>query len=261
MINAETGKSFLNDWDFAKLVENPGEATASDRSGTWPYMSATLLMFPLKPNHLFDDLESFLHVLQMLGMRFHLHSHSSTKMVTSGGRSSKVYNAVANAKNTRFATVLRSLCFLAHKWGQNFVGGQEKYLYLSLGEPPVLFSGPSRPSGALPTLVSEWHKLFSQHYGTLERMTWEALWGELHREVPVSQSVRDSVAKCTLSKMTHEDLDGPWRAVLGDEAFLDSSEPKTEDQLETLPLPDGTPFMKVSTGSKKRSVISMSSSG
>lgn len=176
-------------------------------------MSAPLLMFPLKPTHLFDDLESFLHVLEIFGMRFHLHSDSSKVIVMSEGGGLEVYDAAAN---TKFASILRHHYYSAHEQGGHFISGDEKYNRLSRGVPPVQFNSPFRPPGALPTLLSKWYKMFSQHYGTLEETEWRFPWGVLYGQVPVSQNVRDSVAKCTLFKMTHEGLDVPWRAVLDD---------------------------------------------
>ena len=41
--------------------------------GTWRFLSAALLKYPLKPNELSDDIESFYHLLLLYSLRFHRH--------------------------------------------------------------------------------------------------------------------------------------------------------------------------------------------
>ncbi|KAJ3491197.1 hypothetical protein NLI96_g877 [Meripilus lineatus] len=69
----DNGEGILNDWDMCKHVEEEKDATSpAFRSGTWPFMSALLLQFPRKPHQLSDDLESFVHVINWLIVRFHI---------------------------------------------------------------------------------------------------------------------------------------------------------------------------------------------
>jgi len=64
--------AFLNDWDLSKPLTliNSG-MTQHRRSGTWRFMSAAILAFPRKPHELSDDLESSVHVLVIMLIRFH----------------------------------------------------------------------------------------------------------------------------------------------------------------------------------------------
>ncbi|THH30018.1 hypothetical protein EUX98_g4181 [Antrodiella citrinella] len=65
----------LIDWDLCKYKEELSRGkTQKTRSGTWRYLSATLLNFPKKPYELADDIESFLHLLCIFALRFHHHN-------------------------------------------------------------------------------------------------------------------------------------------------------------------------------------------
>ena len=44
-------------------------------------MSALSLRYPYKPNTLADDLESFIHVVTYLGLRFHRHSNTDPRTI------------------------------------------------------------------------------------------------------------------------------------------------------------------------------------
>ncbi|KAJ3491199.1 hypothetical protein NLI96_g875 [Meripilus lineatus] len=69
----DNDEGILNDWDMCKHVDEEKDATSpAFRSGTWPFMSALLLQFPRKPHQLSDDLESFVHVINWLIIRFHI---------------------------------------------------------------------------------------------------------------------------------------------------------------------------------------------
>ncbi|EKM50077.1 uncharacterized protein PHACADRAFT_188437 [Phanerochaete carnosa HHB-10118-sp] len=227
VINVVTGKGLLIDWGYAKVVNGSTDSTTLDRSGTWIYMSGPLLMCPLKPNHLFDDLESFVHVLEVFGMRFHLHSASSTSVFRSeDGEECKIFDAAANSENSDFTYTVQSHYYLVRKQDGYFVGGP------------------------LPTLISDWYWMLSQHYRTLDECSWKAVWGGWKIELPVSQDKQNSVNSCMLFQLTHEDLDSPWRAVLSNKALLNSAKPKTGDQFEHLPSVDGFVFVVAATGSK-----------
>ncbi len=87
------GNGFLNDWDLCKLESVGQPATQYGRSvselfdyfishclstsqGTWASMSGPLSQFPTKQNSLSDDLESFIHVVTWLALRFHKHDRT-----------------------------------------------------------------------------------------------------------------------------------------------------------------------------------------
>ncbi|KAJ3485949.1 hypothetical protein NLI96_g4578 [Meripilus lineatus] len=61
----ENGRGILNDWDMCKYKEDVG---------TWRFMSALLLCCPEKPNEVSDDVESFVHVINWLTLRYQIDS-------------------------------------------------------------------------------------------------------------------------------------------------------------------------------------------
>ncbi|KAI1786064.1 hypothetical protein LXA43DRAFT_898667 [Ganoderma leucocontextum] len=64
--------SMLCDWDLSKYGEDLGtEPTQPDRTGTWQFKSAMSLLFPWKAYELADDVESFIHVLNYLVLKYH----------------------------------------------------------------------------------------------------------------------------------------------------------------------------------------------
>uniref|UniRef100_A0A0W0G4E4 Protein kinase domain-containing protein n=1 Tax=Moniliophthora roreri TaxID=221103 RepID=A0A0W0G4E4_MONRR len=61
---SEDGKSgFLIDWDFSKPVVDRETPRQHERTGTWQFMSAKLLLGKATRHKRADDLESFFHVL------------------------------------------------------------------------------------------------------------------------------------------------------------------------------------------------------
>ncbi|EED81521.1 predicted protein [Postia placenta Mad-698-R] len=68
-----TKRGILIDWDLCKFdAELKQGAKQSNRSGTWQFMSALLLLRPgVKQHTVADDLESFMHVLNWLILRYH----------------------------------------------------------------------------------------------------------------------------------------------------------------------------------------------
>ncbi|KAG9317721.1 hypothetical protein JVU11DRAFT_1937 [Chiua virens] len=69
IILTDDGRGLLIDWELAKLVSDIG-SRRPDRTGTWQFMSAKLLEDPTKLHELSDDLESFLHVLAWITLRY-----------------------------------------------------------------------------------------------------------------------------------------------------------------------------------------------
>ncbi|KAF8548211.1 hypothetical protein OG21DRAFT_789751, partial [Imleria badia] len=69
IILTDEGRGLLIDWELAKLMDEVG-SRRPDRTGTWQFMSANLLQYPGKMHTLKDDLESFLHVLAWMMLRY-----------------------------------------------------------------------------------------------------------------------------------------------------------------------------------------------
>ncbi|KAH9928470.1 uncharacterized protein BXZ73DRAFT_78291 [Epithele typhae] len=66
-----TPSGVLCDWELCKRKDEMGKVQRiPDRTGTWQFRSATLLNCPWMPYRLSDDIESFVHVLNYLVMRF-----------------------------------------------------------------------------------------------------------------------------------------------------------------------------------------------
>ncbi|KAG7091937.1 hypothetical protein E1B28_008329 [Marasmius oreades] len=75
------GKGFLIDWDVAKFVSET-TARQNERTGTWQFISARLLMATDPTLHvLADDLESFFHVLSWQILRYTKHFLSTVKLI------------------------------------------------------------------------------------------------------------------------------------------------------------------------------------
>ncbi|EKM53388.1 uncharacterized protein PHACADRAFT_147924 [Phanerochaete carnosa HHB-10118-sp] len=70
----EKPNGLLGDWDLSKLKDGPQKATQIGRSGTWAFMSGLSLHYPLKPQEVSDDLESFVNVIYFNTLRFHHHN-------------------------------------------------------------------------------------------------------------------------------------------------------------------------------------------
>ncbi|TCD60476.1 hypothetical protein EIP91_010024 [Steccherinum ochraceum] len=65
-------RALLIDWDLCKYLDDlDKKPTQKSRSGTWRFISAMLLNYPLKANELADDLESFYHLLILFALRYH----------------------------------------------------------------------------------------------------------------------------------------------------------------------------------------------
>ncbi|KAG9310586.1 hypothetical protein JVU11DRAFT_9146 [Chiua virens] len=69
IILTDEGRGLLIDWELGKLVDDVG-SRRPDRAGTWQFMSANLLKNLGKMHEFADDLESFLHVLAWITLRY-----------------------------------------------------------------------------------------------------------------------------------------------------------------------------------------------
>ncbi|KAI0947737.1 hypothetical protein AcW1_009421 [Taiwanofungus camphoratus] len=70
-------RGMLNDWELSKpLYTNAGEGgqRQPDRTGTWQFTSAKLLKKPDRAAEVPDELESFLHVLLYMGIKYLPHN-------------------------------------------------------------------------------------------------------------------------------------------------------------------------------------------
>ncbi|KAI5116111.1 hypothetical protein M0805_001981 [Coniferiporia weirii] len=76
----EDGEGFLIDWDLAKDVHEQS-AVRQGRTGTWQFISAALLLNPRGKRHTYaNDLESFLHLVTFLCVRYSSSSLSSDEL-------------------------------------------------------------------------------------------------------------------------------------------------------------------------------------
>ncbi|KAF9801215.1 hypothetical protein IEO21_10176 [Rhodonia placenta] len=134
----------LIDWDLAKFRHQLEKGSIDTRSGTWQFKSALLLRRPgMKQHEVSDDLESFMHVLTWLCLRFHKHDNSQglQDYVTS------LYDLASRNPKTKLME-----------------GGQMKMKFISEG---VSFVDLSERS-LLKTLVCTLALLCKQHYAAID---------------------------------------------------------------------------------------------
>ncbi|KAF9471980.1 hypothetical protein BDN70DRAFT_938537 [Pholiota conissans] len=94
----DNGRGILIDFDLCKLFEDTKkQARASERSGTWQFMSAQLQMseVPLHPERA-DDLESFLHVLTWIALLYVRHTLGASELTNTLSRVFDYTNSVGN---------------------------------------------------------------------------------------------------------------------------------------------------------------------
>jgi len=116
--------------------------TQKNRSGTWRFLSAALLRFPLKGNELSDDLESFLHVLSVFALRYHHHGK--------------------DAKDTAIALEMYDKATYSNGvW----TGSSIKFERMEEGKLPFKLRDTTSP---LWTLLTSWATLCREHYASLD---------------------------------------------------------------------------------------------
>ncbi|KAG7087798.1 hypothetical protein E1B28_013739 [Marasmius oreades] len=80
------GRGLLIDWEFSKVYVPgiPREPRQNERTGTWQFISARMLQLGGQPvqHTLFDDLESFFHVLCWVAIQYSQHGMSDSQVVT-----------------------------------------------------------------------------------------------------------------------------------------------------------------------------------
>ncbi|EED83805.1 predicted protein [Postia placenta Mad-698-R] len=138
-----TKRGILIDWDLCKLYDELMDgAKQSNRSGTWQFMSALLLLRPgFKQHTVADDLESFMHVLNWICLRYHDTLHEDLQAHV-------------------------SLVFDGSKKGdlENRTGGGEKFLRILKGIPSAELSD----STPLQVLVDALVELCQAHYNATD---------------------------------------------------------------------------------------------
>ncbi|TFY58446.1 hypothetical protein EVG20_g8145 [Dentipellis fragilis] len=172
MIDITTGRGFLNDWDQCKFRDELCQGTIrSRRSGTWMYMSAILLKYPRKPHELSDDLESFVHVLTVMALRFSVHSLSSWTIeeVWQGSMYEEAQKHSPGLEEF-INMVYNSECMV----NGYAVGGSNKMFGLRLGNPNVEWVDSDSP---LISLIARLYNMFSQRYSALDKRQYESEWG------------------------------------------------------------------------------------
>ncbi|GJE93365.1 hypothetical protein PsYK624_095240 [Phanerochaete sordida] len=170
MIDAETGEGFLNDWDLAKFKKDMDNLVPASEpagiSGTRPFKSALALQYPRKPPEVADDIESFVHVANYMGMRFHWHQYSPKDGKVPKTRRDR--DAFNNA-NTVLVTRVNAYFFDDEPVGRGYlIGGRTKLKAIQTNELPIAFK---RHRGNKPLieqfLTLAW-QLLHRHYSELD---------------------------------------------------------------------------------------------
>ncbi|KAL6308013.1 hypothetical protein BKA93DRAFT_31339 [Sparassis latifolia] len=136
---------FLNDWDMCKYKEHLDKgASQNTRSGTWQFMSALLLRYPtVKGHEVSDDMESFVHLVHWLALKYHPHDLSGSPLRT---HIESTYNECD-----------RTLA-------GHYVGGTYKFSTIKAGLVPFDVSGNPALSNLLRSLI----ELCRRHYAAID---------------------------------------------------------------------------------------------
>ncbi|KAF9809234.1 hypothetical protein IEO21_07463 [Rhodonia placenta] len=139
-------RGILNDWDMAKLrIELGGKPTQASRSGTWQFMSALLLKYPDQKQHeVADDMESFVHLINWLVLKWHKHEFS--------GQTRRLFDHVNDVYDA------------FSRYDKFDVGGENKLKQMKCKDAP--FELVETP--VLATLTEELAKLCHEHHNAIE---------------------------------------------------------------------------------------------
>ncbi|KAI0829194.1 hypothetical protein BC628DRAFT_1359612 [Trametes gibbosa] len=222
----EDGRGMLIDWDMTRPVaEIRSGASQSSRSGTWMYMSALLTVLPWKWNELADDLESFLHILCVMALRFHLHDCSTPLPITPEG----------NAANGPLIGILETY-LMRHDGSAGMIGSDRKLYALKGGDPHWELSdedcGIARLLQKLYHLFQQFHK--GVNFRTLRHVSRE---GSL-------QWMCDSKFRFSQSPVfdSHVQIQQAFNSILQDDTiYWPLPSEKTGDQFEGLQTAEGRP--------------------
>ncbi|GBE84788.1 predicted protein [Sparassis crispa] len=137
-------KGFRNDRDLRKYAhELDSGPTQKSRSGTWRFMSALLLQFPGRRYEVSDDLESFMHVVNWLALKWY-------------------------RRHLRIANTLRQhVADTCDKWTRldgYDVGGERKLLRIRIGKVPFRLT----IKGGLSSLSERLVELCHERYKTVD---------------------------------------------------------------------------------------------
>ncbi|KAA1477817.1 hypothetical protein DENSPDRAFT_624357 [Dentipellis sp. KUC8613] len=208
LIDVQTGRGFLNDWDLCKLKNEIREDATQDdeRVGTWMYMSSSLLQFPKKPNQLSDDLESFVYVLAIMDFRFHLHDLSATTVDTDGNT---IINTKYMHRNADLALHLHTTYLKTFTTHDGYsIGGKEKFRNFCTGTPDVTFRDKTRP---LARIIAEFYQIFRPFYQVLDVGEYRALYGPHPHTLPLTEAPlsRRELMMAVFQNPGLDDLDPP----------------------------------------------------
>lgn len=183
--NPETGEreGFLCDWDLCQYEEDSlnGPSQLGGRSvsspiycktltyqlyqGTWQYMSALLLQYPLKPTRVSDDIESFLNLCVRFGARFiendcsqldHEYEHRSDELAQHNERNDSMCRFVDN-----FFNACGERDGYVH-------GGEHKKAAIDNGASPLKFTRRGGEEVAISILINSFYKLVQEHYRAID---------------------------------------------------------------------------------------------
>ena len=215
------------------------------------YMSGPLLRYPRKPNHLFDDLISFIYVLEIMGLRFHIHSLSSRKLVKEGSTVKLTVDMEENKANTAFAGYLQDK-FLS-QYTSN--AGSRKILESRVGKPSFRFMY----QDGLAWLLTEFYKKLQPYFLATDQDEWVRKWGDeldsfrsvvqedkeaatawqdmsVFEDIPEETPSDDTATRQrqgrNLLDLTHVDILKIWRSIPAATLW---SKDKTPDQFSNLP--------------------------
>ncbi|KAH9936631.1 uncharacterized protein B0H18DRAFT_901642 [Fomitopsis serialis] len=143
----------LVDWGLCKYKDELGmRSVLKTRSGTWQFISAVLLAFPGHFAHaVWHDLESFIHVLHWMCLRFHVTNYSKN--------TKQLHEHVSSVYDASFPSP-----------DGTSVGGEEKLTTMQAGTVPFKLVGGSagRSTPGLHRLLADLAVLYGSHYKWLE---------------------------------------------------------------------------------------------
>lgn len=139
-------RGILIDWDLCKTMGEIAEQKASNtnRSGTWPFLSALRILYPRKPYEVADDIESFVHIYLWFAARFHGHTLTGNR--------------------DNFATYVNDMFFQCCKEQDFYVGSSRKLSQLQAGNAGFALTGNTN----LASLIDELMKVCKEHYACVD---------------------------------------------------------------------------------------------
>ncbi|KAH9936638.1 uncharacterized protein B0H18DRAFT_1206888 [Fomitopsis serialis] len=143
----------LVDWGLCKYKDELGmRSVLKTRSGTWQFISAVLLAFPGHFAHtVWHDIESFIHVLHWMCLRFHMTDYSTNKK--------QLHDYVSGVYDASYVSP-----------DGTSVGGKAKLTMMQAGTVPFKLVGGSagRSTPGLHRLLADLAVLYGSHYKSLE---------------------------------------------------------------------------------------------